>query len=245
MASYKVFDQPRFQQSRVYTFWFRRYAPFDAFGGDTGFRFEGDHRASGSTSPKATSRTYGCLFFTTSEIIYGFSGSSGTTWEGYAPWTSAVPGIRILGEILNKDAKGATAFAKVSLDVAENVQPSVIEFTAATAGGMPLLPGTPDIDTFVKMNFDFTQKGVLAIKGHATGDDFPNLEMFFVTPGGRSALLVDAYTTGGQDSGPVTRLLGSHDDQLIGHCYLSLPLNDRGELISDYRAHQTTMPLGS
>jgi EAL domain-containing protein (putative c-di-GMP-specific phosphodiesterase class I)/ActR/RegA family two-component response regulator len=193
MASYKVFDQPKFQQSRVYTFWFRRYAPFDDFGGDTGFRFEGDHRASGSTSPKATSRTYGCLFFTTSEIIYGFSGSSGTTWEGYAPWTSAVPGIRILGEILNKDAKGATAFAKVSLDVAENVQPSVIEFTAATAGGMPLLPGTPDIDTFVKMNFDFTQKGVLAIKGHATGDDFPNLEMFLVTPSGRSALLVDAY----------------------------------------------------
>ena len=75
---------------------------------------------------------------------------------------------------MNKDAKGATAFANVSLDVAENMQPGVIEFTAATAGGMPSLPGTPDIDTFVKMNFDFTQKGVLAIKGHATGDDFPN-----------------------------------------------------------------------
>lgn len=245
MASYKVFDQPKFQHSHVYTFWFRRYAPFDDFGA-TGFRFEGDHRDSGSTSERATSRTYGCLYFTTSEVLYGFSGSSGTTWEGYAPWTSGMLGVRILLDVLNNDAKGATAFTNVSLDVVENVQPNIIEFTASTAGAMPLLPHvSPDIDTTVKMKFDFTQKGVLAIKGHAIGDDFPNLEIFLVTPSGRSALLVDSYTTGGQDSGPMTRLLGSHDENLIGSCYLSLPLNDRGELISDYRAHPTTMPLGS
>lgn len=241
MAIYKIFDPTKFQQSQVFSFWFRRYAPFDEFGGATGFRFEGDHRDSGSTSAKATSRTYGCLFFTTSEILYGFSGSSGTRWAGYAPWTAGVPGIRILGEILNKDVKGVVAFANVSLVVVENVRPNIVEFSASTAGGMPLLPKTPDIDTTVKMRFDFTRNGSLNTSGYVFGDDFPNLEVFLVSPTGKSALLVDGYTTAGRDTGPVTELLGSHSNQLLGQFNFSLPLNDRGELIADFRAPRTTM----
>ena len=83
MASYKVFDQPKFQQSRVYTFWFRRYAPFDAFGGDTGFRFEGDHRASGSTSPKATSAPWLPVFHHVGDCLWVFR-IIGDDVKGYA-----------------------------------------------------------------------------------------------------------------------------------------------------------------
>jgi hypothetical protein len=231
MAYYKAFDTAKFKQSPVYVLCFRRYAPFDQFG----VAFEGDHRASGSTSWKATSRTYGCLFFNRSEILYGFAGSSGSRWAGKASVVSLA--LRTLG-FTTTDA----AFADVSLDVVENVRPSVIAFSASTAGSNPLLPGAPDINTTVKMQFDFTKKGVLSINGGAFGDNFPNLEVFLVSPAGKSALLIDGRTTGGKDTGPSTRLPGSHDDHPLGQCHISLQLNDRGELISDFRTLPTTLP---
>ena len=167
MAHYKSFDLAKFQKSVLYSLQFRRYAPFDDFGGASGFRFEGDHRDSGSTSLKATSRTYASIFFTTSEILYGYSGSSGTRLVGYAPWTGGLLALRILGDILNPDMKDVVGFADVSLDILEFVKPGVVEFTASTAGGMPLLPGTPDINTTIKVRLDFTEQGALVASGRA------------------------------------------------------------------------------
>jgi hypothetical protein len=43
MNHYKIYD-PKFAKLRCNVFWFRRYAPFDEFGGGTGYQFEGDHR---------------------------------------------------------------------------------------------------------------------------------------------------------------------------------------------------------
>lgn len=239
MAIYKSFDRAKFDEQPVFTVCFRRYAPFDEFGGGHIYKFEGDHRTSGSTSFKDTSRTYGCLFFSRSEILYGFSGTSGTKWVGFHWYMWAVPSLRILGTNTGDDV---VAYAKVSLDVGENVRPDIIEFNASTAGSMPLLPATPDIDTFVKLRFDFTQKGTLIASGRVFGDDFPNLEVFLVSPGGaKSALLVDGRTTGSQETGPITDIWGSHEDQLLSQFNFSLPVDDGGSLLSDFRAQATTI----
>jgi hypothetical protein len=106
---------------------------------------------------------------------------------------------------------------------------------------MPLLPGTPDINTRVTACFDFTIPGVMMARGSAYGDDFPNLEAFLVSPSGHTALLVDAYTTGGKNTGPLTRLLGSHDDQLLAQFNQSIPVDRQGELKSDIRGPRTVM----
>jgi hypothetical protein len=229
MAYYKVFDREKALQSPVFLFWFRRYAPFDKFGGATGFEFEGDHREGPSTSPSATSRTYACLFVNRSEVLYGFSGSSGTRFLGYSAWTGGLLGIRMMMEVINKDTKGAFAYADVSLDVAEHNASNYVSFTASTAGANPLVPGSPDIDTIVKASFFFNHPKTLVVQGEVFGDNFPNLEIF-LSSRSLSWLLLDFRTTGWQDTGPITRLLGSHDDQSLGKFSASLPLNDKGEL---------------
>ena len=237
MAYYKVFDQTKFQPP-VFAFWFRRYAPFDTFGGGTGFEFEGDYREGPSTSPKATSRTYACLFFNRKEILYGFSGASGTRFVGYAAWTGGLLGIRLAMEILNSDVKGTTAHANVSLDVDEQNSPGVVAFTAKTAGSMPLLPGTPNIDTLVKARFNFNSPKILIAEGEVFGDDFPNGEVYLDSGSRHSALLVDFRTKGWQSTGPVTSLFGSHSDQSLGKFSAHLPLNDNGELAADLKQPQ-------
>jgi hypothetical protein len=238
MATYKVFDKAKFDKSNVFAIWFRRYAPFREFGA-VGFRFEGDHR-SGSTSSSVTSRTYGGLFFNKSEILYGTSGSSGTKYTGYAPWTIVLPG-GLLARLLNDDVRGTEALAKVSLVVKENVRPGIVEFSASTAGNNPLVPGSPNIDTHLKARIDFSQPRLLGVSGRVFGDDFPNLEVFLISANGRSALLVDAHTTGGQDSGPMTGLPGSGENHLLGQFNNSLSLDDRGQLVFDTRAAATRM----
>jgi hypothetical protein len=146
-----------------------------------------------------------------------------------------------MGEALNQDVKDAVGHSNVSLDVHEFVRPSVIEFTASTAGSNPLTPGAPDVDTKIKARFDFTKQGSLIASGRVFGDDYPNLEVFVAAPNGRTALLIDGRTTGGQDTGVLTRLWGSHDDQLLGQFHVSLPLGDRGGFQSDFRAGATNM----
>jgi hypothetical protein len=233
MAFYKSFDRAKFDEQPVFTLCFRRYAPFDDFGGGYVYKFEGDHRTSGSTSFKDTSRTYACLYFSRSEILYGFSGTSGTRWVGYHSH---------LFRWLGSSPDGVVAYAKVSLDVVENAQPDVVEFYASTAGSMPLLPKTPDIDTFVRLRFDFRQKGSLITSGVVLGDDFPNLEVFLVSPSGtQSALLIDGRTTGSKEFGPMVGLWGSHEDQQLGQFNFILPLDESGNLRSSFRAPATKL----
>lgn len=230
MAMYKEFNPQKFQQSTVYALWFRRYAPFDTFGGGTGFEFEGDHREGPSTSPKDTSRTYACIYFNSTEVLYGFSGTSGTRWVGYGGWSAGIPGPRILGEILNKDLKGQiVGYANVSLDVKEDNSPHIVSFTASTAGGNPLVPGSPDIDTTITAEINFYHQDTFVIAGEAFGDNFPNLEVFLKSSG-HSAMLIDFRTSGSQDFGPVTRLWGSSSDLSLGKFSAYLPLDKNGGL---------------
>lgn len=202
--------------------WFRRYAPFDEFG----FGFEGDHRAEASTSFKDTSRTYGCVLFNQFQIINQFANTSGTHRHTI-----------LFGEIVG--------FAKVAMTVVRATisGPGLIGFTAHTAGRMPLSPEavTPDIDTYVKMQFSFGMNS-LRVTGEAFGDNFPNLEVFLhCYPSKRSALLLDGRTTGGKNTGPLARLSGTHSNHSLGLMNAILPLNNKRELDADYRTGATTM----
>jgi hypothetical protein len=104
---------------------------------------------------------------------------------------------------------------------------------------------TQEIDTFAKLPFDFAQKGTFVASGRAFGEDFPNLEVFLASPGSKSALLIDGHTTGSQETGPMTNLRGSHEDQLLRQLNFSLPVDDDGNLLSSFRAQATTMRIVS
>ncbi|MDR3555110.1 MAG: hypothetical protein P4L55_10180 [Syntrophobacteraceae bacterium] len=234
MAYGNLIDDPAGSWQQFPTFWlyFRRYAPFDSFAGGNplapGQRSEGDHRTGASTSLQATSRTYGCIFFNAHDgPIYYFSGSSGTTTH----------------TLVWGDIKG---MADVSMTVFPIIRylPGVFGFTARTAGGYPLAPQalTPEINSTVWTRIDFSSPGVMRISGEAFGDDFPNLEVFVVCArSGHSAILIDGRTTGGKDTGPDTRLWGSHSSQTLGTFSQNLGLNANGELAGNYTVGATTM----
>jgi hypothetical protein len=215
--------------------YFRRYAPFSSFGrfeaGRTGFDFEGDYRTTGSTSlsdPNATSRTYGFVIFNQFDIINKFSGTSGSHFRSW-------------GSGGNTNFGDYTAHAKVSMTVVRDrlTGPGLIQFTAHTAGANPFIPGSPNIDTFVKARFSFGSKS-LDVTGETFGDNFPNLEVFLhCYHNKRSALLLDGHTTGDRDSGPATRLIGAHSDQSLGKINANLALDDKRELASDYHVEPT------
>ena len=203
----------------LYALWFRRYAPFSSFGFPP---FEGDHRTGPSTSPKATSRTYGCVMFNRRSVVNHFANSSGTRYT------------------LGLDAE---AVADVSMTVVRTTLhgPDLIEFKASTAGANPLVPGSPDIDTFVDVRVSFLPPNFMSIRCEARGDNFPNLEVFLRSAGDRSALLIDGRTTGGRRTGPMSRLAGSHADQLLGLTQATYVLDADGRLIHDYVASPTVM----
>jgi hypothetical protein len=209
--------------------YFRRYAPFDTFGANIialGQRFEGDKRRAASTSLKATSRTYGCVMFNMYGIVYRMAGSSGTRFH----------------PLLFREIVG---MAKVSMTVVRSnlAGPGLFEFTASTAGSNPLVPKSPDIDTIIKARVDFGKPRVLRLDGEVFGDNFPNLEVFLVCyRSAHTALLIDGRTTGGRDTGPYTRLLGSHSGHSLGRFSVALALNETGELASNYTASPTTLP---
>lgn len=150
------------QKYPTYGLYFRRYAPFDTFGIPS---FEGDRRTGASTSLKATSRTYGCVMFNQFEIVNGFVGTSGTHYHS-----------SIFGEIVGSSKVSGTR-ARTRL-----AGPGLIEFEASSAGGNPLIPGAPDIDTYLIARFDFGfgSPPLMRISGEVFGDNFPNLEVFLV-----------------------------------------------------------------
>jgi hypothetical protein len=207
--------------SPTYGLYFRRYAPFATFG----FGFEGDKRSTASTSLKATSRTYGWVMFNQFEIVHRFADSSGTHYHS-----------SVWGEIVGH-SKVSMAVVRSSL-----AGPGLIEFTASTAGSNPLVPKSPDIDTTVTARFDFGQPKFMHISGEVFGDNFPNLEVFLLCyRSSHAALLIDGRTTGGRNTGPMTRLSGAHSRQSLGRLSGTLLLNENGELVRDYTAPPTTI----
>jgi hypothetical protein len=208
----------------TYGLWFRRYAPFKRFG-DIGIgQFEGDDRGP-STSLQATSRTYACVMFDSGGIRHSFANSSGTTFFPYfgTPFTG------------HSNVRHAVTRMPIA-------GPGLLVFEAHSEGANPLVPKSPDIDTFVKVKIDFLGNA-LWINGEAFGDNFPALEIFLYSyRSGRAAMLFDGRTTGGPHEGPAKRLFSSHRNHSLGRFSAMLMLDGSGELAFDYKADSTTMP---
>ena len=186
----------------LYSLWFRRYAPFAEFG----FGFEGDKRTAASTSFADTARTSGGCSFGPEFVGPGYGTSSGTRHK----------------------LSSASAMSKVTSSVTVATRSlSLVRFTAMTAGANPMVPGAPDIDTFVDLSVTFGPSE-LVIYGTVHGDTFPNAEVFVVDDVGKAILLWDYTTTGGQDTGPMTRLVGSHRSTTLGTLSVRLPIKQSG-----------------
>lgn len=184
----------------------RRYAPFSQFGGG----FEGDNRTVSSTSLTATSRTSGSVFFDRRSIGRATGGSSGTAFVGAGETAAAVMGRHV-------------SAVKISCE-RQRVAPDLISFTLITAGSNPMVPLAPDIDTFV----DFTARflpGRVVFEGGVRGDNFPNAEVFVHDGFGTAVTVFDGGTSGGQTSGPMTRLMGTGDGNRLGSFSVSVALN--------------------
>lgn len=96
-----------------------------------------------------------------------------------------------------------------------------------TAGANPLVPGAPDIDTFIDVSARFGSTAI-TIDGTVRGDTFPNAEVFVVDAVGNRVLLWDYATTGDQNTGPMTRLAGSHSSATLGSFSVRLPIGPSG-----------------
>lgn len=223
------YNRERAQKAPTFALYFRRYAPFESFGGFLPVarfdRFHGDNRLA-STSLKVTSRTSGCVMFNKEGLVYRYADADFTEIH-----------IMLEGDIVGH--------AKVSMTFVEGMVPwpDGFDFSASTSGAMPLLPGSPNIDTLINVSVDFSLPSVLQISGEVFGDNFPNLEVFLLcTRSTHTALLLDGRTTGGRDSGLATRLWGSHSDFSLGKFSATLPLTEKGQLKSDYKTSQISLP---
>lgn len=172
---------------------FRRYAPFTSFGGG----FHGDGRSSANFA--GTFRTRGVITFDPVAGTASGVGSSGVSYH------VAAPSIR---------KTGTTTCAVTGVTKAG----SVFRFTAATAGALPLIPGAPDIDTFVDFTATISGSGI-TFSGTVRGDNFPNAEVFVYPTGALTtppAAVFHFATTGDRNLGPMTRLAGSHASKVLG-----------------------------
>jgi hypothetical protein len=177
---------------------FRRYAPFNQFG----FGFEGDHRSGPSTSLSDTARTIGWVAFDHGTVGSPVSKSSGTEFTGGGDWLR-----KLLGRHYS------TVKCRISNQVTGK---SSVAFTAATAGANPMVPViAPDIDTYLDFRADWVGTN-LRFQGTVRGDSFPNAEVFVLDARSTGCLLFDGRTSGGRNSGPVTRLSGSHENHRLG-----------------------------
>lgn len=188
---------------------FRRYAPFAEFG----FGFEGDHRTEASTSLDATARTTGKVPFARGSIGTIDATSSGTQYTGGGDWLRKLGG-RHMSDVARTIAQ-------------KTIGPTFISFSASTAGANPMVPGAPAIDTFVDFRAEWIGTG-MRFSGTVRGDDFPNAEVFVVDAKGVGCLLFDGRTTGGQNTGPMTRLAGAHAAQALGQFSLAVALTSGG-----------------
>lgn len=202
----------------VFGLHFRRYAPFARFGRfnplTVGFGYFGGDDRGVSTSLQDSSRTYGAVMFNKFGVVHHFAGACPTEFH---------PAV---GSVIKGMAKVKSNFVRTKLE-----GPSLFEFRASTAGGNPLVPGAPDIDTFIDARIEFGMASRLRVSGHVYGDNFPNLEVFLMCyRTGRTALLVDGQTEGGRSTGPMGHLWGDGADNLIAVFRGDLPLDDEGRL---------------
>jgi hypothetical protein len=92
------------------------------------------------------------------------------------------------------------------------------------AGNNPLVPGSPNLDT--QIAFAARERdGALCVAGEVTGDGFPNAEIFIEDDAGTRQLLFD-YRTGSGRLGPLYRLIGNGDDEVLGTFMAVLPVDD-------------------
>ncbi len=190
----------------------RRYAPFAQFGGG----FEGDNRTTASADPGASARTIGTVVFGRAGIASVGARSSGTAWVGLGPEVA-----KMLGSYKSK------VLASVSV---KSSSVDGLSFIVSTGGAnpFPLVNfASPKIETFVDVSISFSRTN-LEIAGTVRGDDFPNAEILIVDEGLNAVILFDFATSGGQTTGPFTRLPLSHVDQVIGYFTARLPLG-RGD----------------
>jgi len=189
----------------AFTLFFRRYAPFATFG----LGFEGDHRAGPSTSLLVTARTIGCVPFDRGRVGALSASSSGTQYSG---------GGEALRRLLGRHFSTVSGTVTTTLATATR-----LSFRAQAVGANPMVPKAPDIDTFIDVDVEWITSS-LRIRGSVYGDDFPNAEVFVRDAKGVGCLLFDGRTTGGRDTGPMTRLAGAHASQLLGtfSCVLGL-----------------------
>jgi hypothetical protein len=196
----------------IYTLAFRRYAPFDTFGGG----FEGDSRSSGSTSLLATARTTGLVSFAPGNVGAPSASSSGTSFKGAGARVE-----RLLGKHQSKVTSSVTVTTRSA---------GCVRFTAQTSGSNPMVPLAPDIDTYIDLSVSFG-KASLDVVGKVRGDDFPNAEVFLLDAKGGAVMLFEYATTGGQTTGPMTRLAGSHRQQSLGDFAVRLPIRASGAFV--------------
>lgn len=199
----------------VYTLVFRRYAPFDQFGGG----FEGDGRTSASTDPKASARTIGVVNFTQTDVGTALGSSTGSTFVGAGAFVE-----RLIGR----------HFSNVDASVSVKTRTTaLISFSARSAGANPLVPGAPKIITIIDFTAKFASTSI-ELSGTVRGDNFPNAEVIIYDGAGTGLLLWDFQTTGGQTTGPFTRLPalpGGHDDVALGQFNTRVGVNASGAFL--------------
>jgi hypothetical protein len=195
----------------LYSLWFRRYAPFPRFG----FGFEGDNRVSASMNMKDTARTVGGVSFGPGTVGSALAWSSGTRFSGLGESAQTA---------LGRHYSSVTSAVTVSTATLE-----MVRFTAQTSGANPMIPGSPDIDTYVDMDVVFAPSAI-ACTGTIRGDDFPSCEVFVYDGKGKSMLLFHFKTTADQDTGP-GKLFGAHEKKKLGDFCTRIPIGKQGEFL--------------
>jgi len=90
-----------------------------------------------------------------------------------------------------------------------------------------MVPGSPDIDTFVDMAVCFRPESII-VEGTIRGDAFPSAEVFVYDGAGTPILLWDFATTAGPLEGPATKLFGRHAGNTLGSFFKRLPIRSDG-----------------
>jgi hypothetical protein len=201
----------------TYTLLFRRYAPFNSFGGG----FEGDSRSGPSVSPLASARTVDVTLFDRAGVGRSVGLSSGTTHTVF----------------------GGHGISNVKTTVAKAIVTATsLSFSASSGGANPLVPLAPDIDTFVDLKVAFSGRQ-LVVEGQVRGDTFPNAEVILFDGGTpvQGALLFDYRTAGGRNTGPIVRLEGSHETTVLGRFARPIALDAAGNFVAASTSCAITM----
>ncbi|WP_415920990.1 hypothetical protein [Tateyamaria sp. SN6-1] len=176
----------------AYELIFKRYAPFSSFGGG----FHGDGRS--APSVEGSARVWGIVNFAVGAGVQSYEAKSSPTFHTLSP--------------------GSTSTQTPSMTVTATVNtPQRLTFVAHTAGSNPMVPGAPDIDTFIDFDMDMTG-GAPEVSVRMRGDAFPNGEVFLRKDGGAVETLLDFQTTYGGLEGPFFHLMGTHSGTVLAEC---------------------------